>query len=120
MRKTYLVAALAACVGAGPAGAQDINEQVPSDPVTVRGDYVKLASCIYRRLDDDMRPAIKKIDLTNEMRLIVDNSRYKMWQLTLTPAQPGYTLVNFSRGQTALGPMRVPEVMQAVQACAAQ
>ena len=115
--RTFLIACFT-FAAAWPAVAQGINEQVQSDPVTVRGDYVKMASCVYRRLDDDMRPAIKKIDLTNEVRLIVDNSSYKMWQLTLTPAQPGYTLVNLSRAQTAIGPLRVPEVMQAVQACA--
>jgi hypothetical protein len=108
------------CAVAWPASAQDLLEQVPTDSAVVRGDYAKLANCIYARLDAELGTGIKKVDLQNEVRLALESSGVRYWHLTLTPAQPGYTKADLTRVQTIFGPMRFPQIMQAVQACATE
>jgi hypothetical protein len=112
----YLVLALAGLAGA-PTVAQDLLEQVPTDSVVVRGTYSVLASCVFARLDET---GLKKTDLQNEIRLTLEPGATRYWQLTLTPADRGYTHVSLTRAQTIFGPHPAPKVMPAVQACAAE
>jgi hypothetical protein len=118
--RRHLAALCLTLVALCPAAAQDLLEQVPTDSALVRGDYAKLANCIYARLDAELGTGIKKVDLQNEVRLALESSGVRYWHLTLTPAQSGYTKADLTRVQTIFGPMRFPQIMQAVQACAAQ
>ena len=112
----YLILALA-CLAAAPATAQDLLEQVPTDSVVVRGTYSTLASCIFGKLDET---GLKKTDLQNEIRLTLESGATRYWQLTLMPADRGYTRASLTRAQTIFGPHPAPRVMPAVQACATE
>jgi hypothetical protein len=119
--RRHLAALCLFCAVAGPAltpvVGQNLLDQVPTDSVLVRGSFTQLANCVYQRIDET---GLKKVDLANESRLALESGGVRYWQLTLTPAQPGFTKADLTRAQTIFGPHPAPKVMPAVQACAAQ
>lgn len=93
--------------------------QVPTESITVAGNYQRIASCSYQRLDKVAGTGIKKIDLPAEQtsRLALESGGVRYWELVFSAIDAGHTRVQFTRVQTIWGPLGSREVMPEVKAC---
>lgn len=113
-----VAASLAGCRSDGQ--ATSVLDQAPTDSVLMNGDYKKIASCSYERLDKTAGNGIKKIDLEGSSRLALESGGVRYWELLFRPAGKNETKVDLSVVQTMWGPdtMNTAKIMPEVRACA--
>jgi hypothetical protein len=68
--------------------------------VVMNGDYMKIASCAYPRLDKTAGNGIKKVDLDGSSRLALESGGVRHWELLFRPAGKNETKVDLSVVQT--------------------
>jgi hypothetical protein len=110
-----LLVGLCGCTGNG---TPPLLEQSPAADMTLRGNYKSIASCSYSRLTAAAGGGIKKIDLENSTILAMEPTGIKYWELTFKPESANTTKIIFTNIQTAVGPMKFPDVLPEVQRCA--
>src|SRR5437879_4529945 len=100
--------------------ATSVLDQAPTDSALLSGDYRKIASCAYERLDKAAGNGIKKVDLDGSSRLVLESGGVRYWELLFRPAGKNETKADFSVVQTMWGPdtMNNGGVMPQVRACA--
>jgi hypothetical protein len=100
--------------------ATSVLEQAPIDSVLLNGDYRKISSCAYERLDRAAGNGIKKVDLDGSTRLALESGGVRYWELLFRPAGKNETRVDFSVVQTMWGAdtLSSGKVMPEVKACA--
>jgi hypothetical protein len=113
-----VAASLAGCRSDGQ--ATSVLDQAPADSVLMNGDYKKIASCAYERLDKTAGSGIKKVDLEGSSRLALESGGVRYWELLFRPAGKNETKVDLSVVQTMWGPdtMSTAKIMPEVRACA--
>jgi hypothetical protein len=109
---------LAGCRSDGE--ATSVLDQAPTDSILMNGDYKKIASCAYERLDKAAGNGIKKADLEGSSRLVMESGGVRYWELLFRPAGKNETKVDLSVVQTMWGPdtMSTAKIMPEVRACA--
>ena len=107
----YVLPVLFALTSSAFAGLLD---QVPTDTMTLRGDYRALATCAYKSLD---QTGIKIAELPGEVRVMLESGAVRYWQLVFRPAGTAQTRVELSEVQTMWGPQRATGVREAVRSC---
>ncbi|WP_092517415.1 hypothetical protein [Afipia sp. GAS231] len=100
--------------------ANSLLEQAPIDSILLNGDYRKISSCSYERLDRAAGSGIKKVDLDGSTRLALESGGVRHWELLFRPAGKNETKVDFTVVQTMWGPDRLStgKIMPEVRACA--
>ena len=108
---------LAGCRSDGE--ATSVLDQAPTDSILMNGDYKKIASCAYERLDKAAGNGIKKADLEGSSRLVMSGG-VRYWDLLSRLAGKNETKVDLSVVQTMWGPdtMSTAKIMPEVRACA--
>jgi hypothetical protein len=121
MRRLTVIASLFVCSGCMQTDEHGqtiaLLDQVPMANETLVGRYNDVANCAYSRLDKASGSGIKKVDLENETRLVLEGGGTRQWQLTFTPVGTGRTAVAFTQMQTMWGPLGSKEVMPIVRGC---
>ena len=115
-----VAASLAGCRSDGQ--ATSVLDQAPIDSALLSGDYMKIASCAYERLDKVAGNGIKKIDLDGSSRLALESGGVRYWDLLFRPAGKNETRVDFSVVETMWGPgtAGTAKIMPEVKACASR
>jgi hypothetical protein len=100
--------------------AAPLLSQIPTETAVLAGEYQRLASCSYQRLDAAEGAGIKKIDLPTERqtKLAQESGGVRYWELIFEPTDPTHTQVRFTRVNTMWGPLGGQEIMPQVKACA--
>jgi hypothetical protein len=75
-------------------------DQAPIDSVLLNGDYKRISSCAYERLDKTVGNGIKKVDLEGSTRLALESGGVRYWELLFRPAGKNETKVDFTAVQT--------------------
>lgn len=113
-----VAASLAGCRSDGR--VTSVLDQAPIDSVLLNGDYRRISSCAYERLDKTAGNGIKKVDLDGSTRLALEPGGVRYWELLFRPAGKNETKVDFTVVQTVWGPdtLSSSKVMPQVKACA--
>jgi len=92
-------------------------ELLPIESISVRGDYLALASCAFVKLDESEGGGLKKVDLIGQSRIMMEPTGSRVWELRFISTGRGQTRVDYSHMRAAFG-NKNERPMAAVRSCA--
>lgn len=123
MRVFFIVATCALAGGCAASDGQPHSalSQAPIETAELRGDYQKIAACVYGKIVDGTANVVQRNEFpeSKQTRLAAMGGSTKQWELILTQTGPKTTKAELTAVQTMWGPdkLSTKDVMTTAQGC---